>query len=297
MKVPFTKMNSQGNDFVVIDNTNLLYQFNNDNIHSICSRKIIGCDQLLILNIKGPDNVCCEIFNQDGSSAKQCGNGMRAIMLFLNREYHFTSCKIFVNLVPYSVNYINQETIKVDMGIATFIESTPSFTSLENTIIKKDYYYNMLVKNKETSWSFSYSLLSIGNPHCVVFSKGSFIYKNKISNILNSIYDGGVNICFILNTEEFIEGKEAVLELCVNERGSGWTKSCGSGATAAGAFIFKFMSLSENGSKNISTVNISQEGGDLQVDNIITNDSDNYNISSLTLSGPSTFEYDGIWHD
>ena len=62
MQVPFTKMNSQGNDFVVIDNTGLLYQFDNKKIRSICSRDIIGCDQLLLLNIKDSNNVTCEIF-------------------------------------------------------------------------------------------------------------------------------------------------------------------------------------------------------------------------------------------
>ena len=96
MQVPFTKMNSQGNDFVVIDNTNLLYQFNNKQIRSICSRDIIGCDQLLLLDIKDSNNVICEIFNQDGSSAQQCGNGMRAIMLFLNRKYNFFNSKIYI---------------------------------------------------------------------------------------------------------------------------------------------------------------------------------------------------------
>ena len=52
MQVPFTKMNSQGNDFVVIDNTDFLYEFDNKQIRLICSRDIIGCDQLLLLNIK-----------------------------------------------------------------------------------------------------------------------------------------------------------------------------------------------------------------------------------------------------
>ena len=96
MQVPFTKMNSQGNDFVVIDNTGLLYQFDNKKIRSICSRDIVGCDQLLLLNIKDSNNVTCEIFNQDGSSAKQCGNGMRAIMLFLNRKYNFLTVFILL---------------------------------------------------------------------------------------------------------------------------------------------------------------------------------------------------------
>ncbi len=123
MQVPFTKMNSQGNDFVVIDNTNLLYQFDNKQIRSICSRDIIGCDQLLLLDIKDSNNVTCEIFNQDGSSAQQCGNGMRAIMLFLNRKYNFFNSKIFVNLVPYNVSFISEKEIKVSMGNVIFIEN------------------------------------------------------------------------------------------------------------------------------------------------------------------------------
>ena len=126
MQVPFTKMNSQGNDFVVIDNTGSLYQFDNKKIRSICSRYIIGCDQLLLLNIKDSNNVACEIFNQDGSSAQQCGNGMRAIMLFLNRKYNFFDSKIFVNLVPYNVSFISEKEIKVSMGNAVFFENIPN---------------------------------------------------------------------------------------------------------------------------------------------------------------------------
>ena len=232
MQIPFTKMNSQGNDFVVIDNTNLLYQFNNKKIRSICSRDIIGCDQLLLLNIKDSNNVICEIFNQDGSSAQQCGNGMRAIMLFLNRKYNFFDSKIFVNLVPYSVSFINEKEIKVSMGNAVFLENIPNDVSENISINIKDYYYEVLVSSGTLPWSFSYSHLSIGNSHCIVFSKNSFDNKEKISDILNSLYDGSVNISFVLNTEEFVKAHDTSIILRVNERGAGWTKSCGSGATA-----------------------------------------------------------------
>ena len=297
MQVPFTKMNSQGNDFVVIDNTDLLYQFDNKQIRSICSRDIIGCDQLLLLDIKDSNNVTCEIFNQDGSSAQQCGNGMRAIMLFLNRKYNFFNSKIFVNLVPYNVSFISEKEIKVSMGNVIFIENIPGTISENISINKKDYYYQVSVKSGTSSFYFSYSHLSLGNSHCIVFSKDSFDNKEKISSILNSLYDSSVNISFILNIEDFIREPDSSIILRVNERGSGWTKSCGSGATATGAFISRLMSLPENGSKKIDELCISQEGGELKIQNIFMTDLDGNYSPELYLSGPSTFEYDGIWND
>ena len=296
MQVPFTKMNSQGNDFVVIDNTNLLYQFNNKQIRSICSRDIIGCDQLLLLDIKDSNNVICEIFNQDGSSAQQCGNGMRAIMLFLNRKYNFFNSKIFVNLVPYTVNFVSEKEIKVSMGNVIFLENIPDAISKTISINTKDYYYQVSV-NGASPFSFSYSRLSLGNSHCIVFSKGSFDNKEEISSILDSLYDSSVNISFILNIEDFIKEPSSSIILRVNERGAGWTKSCGSGATATGAFISRFMLLPENGSKKISELRISQEGGELKIQNIFMTDLDGNYSPELYLSGPSTFEYDGVWND
>ena len=83
----------------------------------------------------------------------------------------------------------------------------------------------------------------------------------------------------------------------VNERGAGWTKSCGSGATATGAFILRLISLPKYGPKNISSVKIRQEGGELYVEHIKNNTSNSFNKLQLTLCGPSVFEYDGIWND
>ena len=297
MQVPFTKMNSQGNDFIVIDNTNIHYQFSNTQIKGMCSRGTIGCDQLLILNVEDENNINCDIFNKDGSTAKQCGNGLRAIMLFLNREYGFTSCAIFVNLIPYYATYISQEKIQVNMGYATFTEDIPTLVSPCNKITKDSFFYNVVVNDETSSWSFLYVHLSIGNPHCIVFSEDSFFYKDKISNFLNSIYQEGVNISFILNLDEFLKETKAALELRVNERGAGWTKSCGSGATATGAFILRLISLPKYGPKNISSVKIRQEGGELYVEHIKNNTPNSFNKLQLTLCGPSVFEYDGIWND
>ena len=58
---------------------------------------------------------------------------------------------------------------------------------------------------------------------------------------------------------------EIAVELTVNERGSGYTDSCGSGATAAAICMFKIYEL-ENESKVLnSTISIKQKGGTLCV--------------------------------
>ena len=213
-------------------------------------------------------------------------------MLFLNREYDYNYCDIFVNRMSYRVQYLSSKSIAVDMGVATFVENIPSSVSKGISISMKNFYYNVLVKNGTQSWSFSYSHLSIGNPHCIVFSNNSFNYKEEISTILNSIYDDGVNISFILNIEEFLKTEGATLRLRVNERGSGWTKSCGSGATAAGVFALRLLALREHGRRYYYEVNIEQEGGNLKV-----HKSQMGEPHTFTLYGPSTFEYDGVWND
>jgi diaminopimelate epimerase len=297
MQIPFTKMNSQGNDFIVIDNTKLLYKFTNDQIKSICSRTVIGCDQLLLLTIIDSNHINCMIFNQDGSPAEQCGNGMRAIMLFLYKTYDYAACKVFVNDKQYSIQYVNSEVIKVDMGIASFDEKIPALLPKGTSISIKNIFFDVKVTNEGSSLSFSYAYLTIGNPHCIVFSNNSFIHKKEISSIINSIYENGVNISFVLNLDNFINGSEKNLLLRVNERGSGWTKSCGSGATATGAFILKLISRPEYGGRNINQIFIEQEGGILEVSMTVVQNSVLNNSPQLFLSGPTTLEYDGVWHD
>lgn len=75
------------------------------------------------------------------------------------------------------------------------------------------------------------------------------------------------------------------LKIKVKERGAGWTKSCGSGATASAAFMIKY-GLAEIDLQ--PPISVEQEGGVLEV-------SWEPGQTSLRLSGPSEIEYDGVW--
>ena len=84
----FTKMHGLGNDFVVIDD--LLAKataapLTPDLARKLCDRRFgIGADQLLWLRPAEGADLRMEILNADGSTAEMCGNGIRAVALYVD---------------------------------------------------------------------------------------------------------------------------------------------------------------------------------------------------------------------
>lgn len=286
MKVNFVKMNSQGNDFIIIDNTIAAHSLTLTQIKKISSRDDIGCDQLLMLDIKDMHHVSCRIFNQDGSEAYQCGNGMRAIMFFLNKYYKYIHACIIVKGIKYLASIDGEKNIKINMGKPDFINSkiVSDLPVISIDKLKVGYMF------RQEDFSFSYSPISLGNFHCVVFSDDCYSEKERISKILYNYYKDEPNISFILNYKNFYQKKDSHIRLKVKERGAGWTKSCGSGASATAALVIKNSIHSDD---LIDRVSIEQDGGRLDIQWMTNSDSDN----NLYLIGPTTFEYEGIWND
>jgi len=92
--LPFHKMHAQGNDFIILDGRNdPLPELTQTLLTGMAERRLgIGCDQLLVLlpdDDCGPDNNCAavmRIFNNDGSEAENCGNGLRCAGALLLEE-------------------------------------------------------------------------------------------------------------------------------------------------------------------------------------------------------------------
>ena len=135
--------------------------------------------------------------------------------------------------------------------------------------------------------SFSFIPLSIGNSHCIVFSPHCIDHKQRISEILSDLYKGEMNIGFIQNAKRFISKEDKAIDLIVNERGAGYTDSCGSGATAAAICMFKLYELKHEIKVSKSTIKVHQKGGYLEIKKI-------YDPDEFVLVGPSAFEGDGL---
>ena len=281
--IPYSKLNSHGNDFILVENDGTKPSLSIDQIKYYSKREVIGCDQFFIINTSNIENIVCDVFNQDGTKACQCGNGLRATMLYLNKKYNLKRARLVVCDQVYQAEYDN-ELISVNMGSPIYVDKIDRLNESKYSIEKDGLVVTL--DELDSDLEFSFIPLSIGNDHCVVFSPGSINYKERISEIINEIYNGIMNIGFIKNAADFMSDDKTILDIIVNERGAGYTDSCGSGATAAAICMFKLYELSHESRVTQSKIRVKQKGGILDIKKT-------YNPDEFMLIGPSSFDGEG----
>ena len=281
--IPYSKLNSHGNDFILIENDETKPSLTIDQIKYYSKREVIGCDQFFIINTSNIENIVCDVFNQDGTKACQCGNGLRATMLYLNKKYNLKTARLVVCNQVYQAECDN-ELISVNMGSPMYVDKIDRLNESKYSIEKDGLVVTL--DELDSDLEFSFIPLSIGNDHCVVFSPESINYKERISEIINEIYNGIMNIGFIKNAADFMSDDKTILDIMVNERGAGYTDSCGSGATAAAICMFKLYELSHESRVTRSMIRVKQKGGILDIKKT-------YNPDEFMLIGPSSFDGEG----
>lgn len=243
-KIPFVKMSGAGNDFVIFDARKNPLHFSPQQIAKICDRKIIGCDQLIIIRNSSTEDCLMEIYNADGSSSATCGNATRCVASILMNEKNVDQIKIKTSAALLEC-WREGDLISVNMGIPNFDWQKIPLTEEQDS-------------QKISLFGFDFSCVNLGNPHVVTFIDQPLSDK-KFSEIapqisFNKIFPKQANVEFaqILNSD--------LIEVRVFERGAGETLACGSGACAVGILAIK-NNLTK--SKKITT---RFKGGDLQIE-------------------------------
>ncbi|HBX99698.1 MAG TPA: diaminopimelate epimerase, partial [Gammaproteobacteria bacterium] len=89
MRIPFTKMQGLGNDFMVLDLISNSVSLTTEQIQKLADRHFgIGFDQLL--QVEPPSSPAIDfnyrIFNADGNEVEHCGNGARCLANFVRQK-------------------------------------------------------------------------------------------------------------------------------------------------------------------------------------------------------------------
>ncbi|MEM0938618.1 MAG: diaminopimelate epimerase [Bacteroidota bacterium] len=228
MKVDFHKYQGTGNDFILIDDRELMFPSTRDLIQRLCDRKFgIGSDGLILIQKHPTLDYHMVYFNADGSRSL-CGNGSRCSFLFAQ------DLKIVSQEARFETTDGVHEIKQKDNFIHFKLFDIPEPDQLSDT----EWYINT------------------GSPHYIVISenvkKEDVIRKGKnIRYSRNYASQNGTNVNFAQLLHDSIK-------IRTYERGvENETLSCGTGATAVGLLAGRL------GYK--SPVKIETEGGNLEV--------------------------------
>ena len=199
------------NDFVLVFDPNDEYSITTAQTAAICNRETgVGADGLIRM-IKRDGKWFMDYRNADGSLAEMCGNGIRVMARYLVERGHQPEGIFAINTRD-GVKHLRvplTEDISVNMGQVT--DEGEAITAGTNGHLWNGYN------------------ISVGNPHAVVFvddmSEIGDLTEPPIVRPRDS-YPEGVNVEFVKITD----GNS--IQMRVFERGSGETRSCGTGTCA-----------------------------------------------------------------
>ncbi|WP_066645555.1 diaminopimelate epimerase [Christensenella timonensis] len=228
-----TKMHGLGNDFIVIEERELAGQEIPELARRLCTRRLnVGADGLLLVGGSSCADVRMRIINADGSEAEMCGNGIRCFARYVYD--HGIVPKTLMD-VETLAGVIRPElviedgrvrAVRVDMG-------KPSFDPEAVPVLAQE---PMDLEIPTDCGAVRASSVLMGVPHTIVFVEDMDAVPIDVLGPAiekHALFPRGTNVDFI----QVLDDKTARMETW--ERGAGRTLACGTGASAAGAVMYK----------------------------------------------------------
>jgi diaminopimelate epimerase len=235
-KNSFVKSHGLGNEYIVLDDSNIDFELTKQAIRRLCNIHFgIGSDGVLLKVNSDKADFGLRIFNPDASEAEKSGNGLRIFCKYLF-DYHFTNNRIFtvetlggiVKAEIIEMENAKARMISVDMGKAIFRSKDIPVNS------EKEEYIGEKIKAGDTD--FEVNCVSVGNPHCVVI-KNELIEEEikKYGPLLenHAMFPNRINVQFT----KVLSRNEA--QILIWERGAGFTLASGSSSCAVASVLVK----------------------------------------------------------
>jgi diaminopimelate epimerase len=259
MEILFYKYQGTGNDFILIDNRDLHFPSADYNlIQKLCHRQFgIGADGLMLLERSEQADFKMIYYNADGKIGSMCGNGGRCIVNFAHQ----------LDLIQ------NETCFEAPDG-------------LHRAQVKNNWVTLEMTDVLDLKVHKNHVFLDTGSPHHVCFKtnvEDTDVYQEgKMIRNSAPYFEEGTNVNFV----EIIGPNE--LKVRTFERGvENETLSCGTGVTASA------ISAAHLKHTKSLPIKIQTLGGNLEINFI--QDSEKNQYRNITLSGPATFVFKGIY--
>ncbi len=217
MTVRFVKMHGCGNDFVILDERQVVLGLSPARAAALADRHDgIGCDQLIVIQPAATADVFMRIYNPDGSEAGACGNATRCVAAILMQESRRTEVLIRTISGDLPATRRTDGLIKVAMGPARLHWTDIPLARPMDTL--------------RLDLAGDPAAASMGNPHATYFVEDlDAVPVARLGPKLeyDPLFPQRANIGFA----QVIDPD--TIRLKVWERGAGLTLACGSGACAA----------------------------------------------------------------
>ena len=213
-----TKMNGNGNDFIMIDNMAL--SFCSEELsrlaRQLCRRGLsVGADGILAAEPSERADFKMRLFNSDGSEGEMCGNGARCIARYAFEKGIVKSRSMRFETLGGDVR------ASVDGNTAS-LELAPVFIGeVEKSVVCVD------------GADYGYTYMTVGVPHAVIFeearrvSLADYAQLGRAIRNRTDLFPHGANVNFAVVTD-------GGLYVATYERGvEDMTLSCGTGSTAS----------------------------------------------------------------
>ncbi len=279
---PFVKGHGTENDFVVlVDPDGTVHgDLDADRVRALCDRRAgIGADGVLrvvrceayddpaSVAARGSAEWFMDYRNADGSVSEMCGNGVRVFALVLARDLGVPTD------VPVPVaTRAGLRVVGFEAGTDPAAGRSRSTVDMGSPVVLGE----TKVGIGPRSWPATH--VSMGNPHAVAFVDD---LADAGDLLTPPAYDPG-EFPEGVNVELVVRRGPGHLALRVHERGSGETRSCGTGACAVAV-----ATALADGAERPATYTLDLPGGTLEV----TWTADD----RVLMSGPAVLVADGVW--
>ncbi len=279
LMIKFSKMQGTGDDYIYIDNFDGKITCPESLSLTMCNRHYgVGGYGIVLIEKSDVADARMRMFNRDGSEGKMAGNCIRCVGKYLYDNGIVVKDRMDIetgsgikDLRLYTRNG-KVTTVSVGMGKASVLVKDIPTTIKEEKVVN----YPLAVGGK----TYKVTLVSTGNPHCVVFT--DYVDGVDVKGI-GPLFENAPEFPERINTEFVRVVNPNMLKMRVYERGNGETYGCGTGACAA------VVAAVENGyCKKGEDITVKLRGGDLVV---------KYTDEKLILTGNAELIYQGYMKD